>query len=159
YRATDNLTITPLINYQSQLYNDLDVFYPSFSNAQQATFKNGKLIKQPGRDSLYQPILKIEADLGFAELTSVSSYLHRHATAISDSNGAVGRYAPYGDPRGVDIPTSYSQAAPTYKYLLQKEFSQEVRLASADGQARLSWVVGGFYSWAHQEDLLFITSP
>ena len=69
----DTLTITPSINYQSQQTHDSGTFYEALSNSQQGVFSSGRLLRQPTTDSLYLASVKIEVNLGFADLTSVSN--------------------------------------------------------------------------------------
>src|SRR5882757_2676236 len=82
YRPIDNVAITPSINYQAQEYHDTSTLYGYLSNAQESDFRNGRLLRQPTSDTLYLPTVKVEVNLGFADLTSVSSYLHREASAL-----------------------------------------------------------------------------
>jgi iron complex outermembrane receptor protein len=160
YRPIDGVTITPSISYQSQESHDTSTFYESLSNPQASNFESGRLLRQPSSDSLYLPSLKIEASLGFADLTSISSYYHREASTLFDNTNLMGAIlGGYGNPMGPAYPTSYSQAAPGYINLKQSFVSQELRLASADAHAPLTWVAGLFYSKVRQEDNETIDSP
>jgi len=104
--------------------------------------------------------LKIEANLGFADLTSVSSYYHREASTLFDNSNLLGALlGGYGNPLGAAYPTDYSQASPGYITLRQSFLSQELRLASADAHAPVTWVAGLFYSRVRQEDSESIDSP
>jgi iron complex outermembrane receptor protein len=160
YRPMDTLTITPSINYQSQQTHDSGTFYEALSNAQEKVFDNGRLLQQPTTDSLYLASVKIEANLGFADLTSVSSYYHRNASTLFDNSNLMGALlGGYGNPSGPAYPTDYSQAAPGYINLKHSFISQELRLASSDAHAPLAWVAGVFYSRVRQEDNETIDSP
>src|SRR3984957_8838034 len=160
YRPIDAVTITPSINYQSQQTHDTGTFYEALSNPQAGVFDNGRLLRQPTTDSLYLPTLKIEASLGFADLTSVSSYYHREASTLFDNTNLMGALlGGYGNPLGPAYPTDYSQAAPGYITLKQSFISQEVRLASSDAHTPISWVAGVFYSRVRQEDNETVDSP
>ncbi|MHB8817171.1 MAG: TonB-dependent receptor, partial [Steroidobacteraceae bacterium] len=160
YRPVDALTITPSINYQSQQTHDTGTFYEALSDPQQGVFDNGRLLRQPTVDSLYLPSVKVQANLSFAELTSISSYYHREASTLYDNTNLMGALlGGYGNPLGPAYPTGYSQAAPGYIALRQSFISQEVRLASIAGPEAFSWVAGVFYSRVRQEDSESIDSP
>ena len=160
YQPTDSLTITPSINYQSQQIHDSGTFYEALSSPQNGVFDSGRLLRQPSSDSLYLPTVKIDDNLGFADLTSVSSYYHRTASTLFDNSNLLGALlGGYGNPLGPSYPTSYSQAAPGYINLRQSFLSQELRLASPDAHAPLTWVAGLFYSRVRQEDSEAIDSP
>jgi iron complex outermembrane recepter protein len=160
YRPIESVTITPSISYQSQESHDTSTFYEYLSNSQESNFENGRLLRQPSSDSLYLPSVKIEANLGFADLTSISSSYHREASTLFDNTNLLGALlGGYGNPLGPSYPTDYSQAAPGYINLKQSFISQELRLASADAHAPVTWVAGLFYSKVRQEDNETVDSP
>ena len=160
YRPIDALTITPSVNYQAQQIHDTGTFYEGLSNPQEGVFDNGRLLRQPTTDSLYLPSVKVQADLSFAEFTSISSYYHREASTVFDNTNLMGALlGSYGNPLGPAYPTDYSQAATGNIRLRQSFISQELRLASTDAQAPISWVAGLFYSRVRQEDTEGIDSP
>jgi outer membrane receptor protein involved in Fe transport len=160
YRPSDALTITPSVNYQSQQTHDSSTFYEALSNTHDGVYRSGRLLQQPTTDSLYLPSVKIEANLGFADLTSVSSYYHRDASTLFDNTNLLGALlGGYGSPLGPSYPTAYSQASPGYINLKQSFISQELRLGSSDAHARITWVAGLFYSRVRQEDNETVDSP
>jgi iron complex outermembrane recepter protein len=153
FQPIDGLKITPSVNFQSQHIHDVGVFFEDLSDPQQGVFKNGRLVAQPFTDTLYLPSLKVEANVGFADLTSISSYYHRYAPNIWDVTNFLGAlFGGYGSPLGPSYPTSYSQAGVSTDYMKQSFVSQELRLTSHDATAPLSWVSGLFYSRVRQED-------
>ncbi len=83
---------------------------------------------------IYIGTLKIEQDLGFATLTSLSGYQKSSARTLFG-----GAQSGLGQPRaGLGVPTND---------FLQKNraFSQEFQLTSARNASRLEWVTGLFY--------------
>jgi iron complex outermembrane receptor protein len=160
YHPTDALTITPSINFQSQHVHDVGVFFQGLSNPEDGIFRNGRLLDQPVTDTFYLPSVKVGANLGFAELTSITSYYHRYAPNIWDVTNFLGAlFGGYGSPRGPSYPTSYSQAGFSATYMEQNFISQELRLTSRDSSSPLSWVGGLFYSRVRQEDGEVMNSP
>jgi len=78
--------------------------------------------------------LKIRHDFSAATLTSITSYDKTHALYEEDNTGNGNTAAGLNhDTLIIDMDQSY------------KQFSQELRLASADDAARLRWIVGAYY--------------
>jgi iron complex outermembrane recepter protein len=154
YRPTDTLSITSSLNYQSHDTHDTGTFFEGLSNPQDGVFNNGRLLRQPTTDTFYLPSIKVEADLEFADLTAISSYFHREASTVLDATNLDGALlGGYGNPLGPAYPTSYSQANPGYQTMQNSALSQEVRLASHDANAPLTWLAGLFYSRVRQVDI------
>lgn len=83
---------------------------------------------------IYIGTLKIEQDLGFATLTSLTGYQKSEANSIFG-----GAQVGLGQPRaGLGVPTN--------EFLQQdRAWSQEIQLASNSDSSRLNWVAGAFY--------------
>ena len=84
---------------------------------------------------------KAAAALGPADLSSVTAYTQRHASALEDNATLDGLNQ-----------TGYANAKADPVWLDQTVLSQELRLASSDRTARLSWIVGASYVHAHYEE-------
>lgn len=157
------LTITPSFLLQSSHRNDSGAYFEYLSNPSDGVLKNGRLLRQPSTDNLYISSLKVEADLGAAAFTSISSYVHRKGRATADQTNGAPISLVYGI--GYDglpltvpfnitqfIPRSQSDASPADLSIKQDVYSQEARIASSDPSARFSWVVGAYYSHSRQRD-------
>ena len=96
-------------------------------------------LAEPFSDSVGLLGLTINYDLGFAQLTSASSYWRRDEQQSQDSTEALESL--FATAFGVQqfVPNVFNERDTTYQY------SQELRLASA-GASRFQWLVGGFYS-------------
>jgi len=92
-------------------------------------------VPQPARQSLTTYNLVGELDLGFARLTSSSTYARRTGQIIRDFSPVI--FAGLG-PLGIVNPTPFSVSDTS------KSLAQEIRLAS-NSAGPLSWLVGGFY--------------
>jgi outer membrane receptor protein involved in Fe transport len=93
-------------------------------------------IAEPFGDVLKIISLSAVHDFGWASLTSDTSYWERNEKQTQDASENIGNtfgYRPY-------VPLPYSEFDNT------RQFSEEVRLASPEGQSRFRWVVGAFYS-------------
>ncbi|OJW57625.1 MAG: hypothetical protein BGO57_00375 [Sphingomonadales bacterium 63-6] len=153
-KPTETITITPSVNYQSFYtpdavpsawvalsdFDSADYAAPRWNPTVDATHlaldhKGG----EPQKDKFLMPSLKIEAELGFADLISTTSYFKRDASQTLDyTNIYQVSYA------GRQVPKPGDSAISTVDNT-QRNFTQEIRLQSADA-GPLSWVVGGFYS-------------
>lgn len=153
YKPVDNVTITPSVIYQRQHTNEPGIFYEGLSSSEDHDFVSAKLVHQPTTDSSYLASLKIQADLGFANLASVSSYYRRKANETWDATNEWGAlFGGFGSALGNAYPTDYSQASPIYISMGQRSIAQEVRLSAPNPNARLNWIVGFFYSRVKQTD-------
>lgn len=145
FAPTDWLKITPSIYYQKLSTNDTDYYWESLSDPGKGVFKNAKQLSIPSHDEYVLPALKVEADLGFAQLTSLSSYMRRHARIRNDESNLDGSYflgSPY-----LDDPDDTGPVDNRAKY---KGFNQELRLQSNPG--RFQWIIGGFYSYLRNDN-------
>jgi iron complex outermembrane recepter protein len=163
YVPFDGLKITPSIDAQSIHNQDAQAYYLADSNPSSGQFVSGRLLEQPNTDYFYIPSLKLEAGLGATTLTTVTSFFDRKGTLLDDLttyNGLLfGPPTGYGNPLGPAYPASYGDAGPAYLSISQRQFSQEVRLASNDTTARLRWTAGVFYSHETQIDTQDVQSP
>jgi iron complex outermembrane receptor protein len=154
-QPTDALKITPRVVWQRATANGFnrEEFYNLYDN--QFTTQNdlGKgerrvYLKIPERfkdqTSLYD--LTVGYDFGPAELTSVSSYLHRNILVSRDASALTGSVSvDLGfPPAGIDLASNLRDTTKL------DQFTQELRLAST-GAGPFQWVFGGFYSHVDRE--------
>jgi iron complex outermembrane receptor protein len=90
----------------------------------------------------------VEADLGFAELTSATGYFERRPWQLQDASEATSWtlesfLVPPAEMAAVGMPTYID--TPIYEAEPEHQFSEELRLNSA-GSSTLHWVAGLFYS-------------
>jgi outer membrane receptor protein involved in Fe transport len=148
FAPSDSLRITPSLCYQAGHVHDSPVFYTYLSDPNAGLFNSGRLLRQPDEDRFTLASLKIEQHLDGSLFTAVSSYFDRSATAIVDTTNEDGvtNFNGYGNPLGPEYPSSYADAVPSDLGIHQILLSQELRLASSDPAAAVSWVAGLFYS-------------
>jgi outer membrane receptor protein involved in Fe transport len=153
----DALRITPSIAYQSLRLGDSFSFYEGLSDPGDGVLRNGKLLDQPTQDHFSHAAIKLEYQMKDAILTATGSYFDRNASATVDTTNEAGAafLNGFGNPLGPAYPTSYADAVPTLTSLHQIVLSQEVRLMSADRNARLRWTVGASYSQARHDEGLY----
>ncbi|MEA3108067.1 MAG: hypothetical protein QOI88_2672 [Gammaproteobacteria bacterium] len=164
FEPNDSLRITPSFSHQSMNLHDTPVFYAEPPPQRAGVLENGKLLRQPAVDDLMIGSLVLADRLGTANLTSITSYVDRTATATVDTTNVAGIvfFEGFGNPLGHAFPTSYADAVPTLLTLHQIHLSEEVRVASADPAARIKWLGGVFYSRLRQDstqDTYLIAAP
>ncbi|MGB6308494.1 MAG: TonB-dependent receptor [Steroidobacteraceae bacterium] len=91
---------------------------------------------EPIRDRVYIYSLTVTGNLGFAELTSATSYWNRKAVQTQDAAESIYTTLAGAVPL---LAVPYSESDPSH------QFSQELRLSSA-GNGSVHWTVGAFYS-------------
>ncbi len=138
---SESLQITPSFRYQSTDVHDTSAFFLSLSDPARGILWNGSGLTQYYYDRFTLVSLKTAAALGPADLGSVTAYIQRHASALEDNATLDGLNQ-----------TGYANAKADPLWLDQTVLSQELRLASSDRTARLSWIVGASYVHAHYEE-------
>jgi len=78
WAPSDRWTVTPSIYYQNQQRNDINNYWPLYSNPGSNDFVNADPTQRHVPDKFYLTALKIQGDLGSAQLISNTSYYDRH---------------------------------------------------------------------------------
>jgi outer membrane receptor protein involved in Fe transport len=150
WAPSDVLTITPSIYYQKLTSDESNAYWEVLSDPDESEYRTGTAIPNTNRDKFLLPALKVDLELGPVNIISNTSYFDRDQEAINDYTAfETGIWAgnPFY-PEGV-----FAQALQINK---QENFTQEVRVQSADPDARLNWVVGVFYSRNRQTAQQFV---
>jgi iron complex outermembrane recepter protein len=157
YAPTSWLKITPSVYYQQQYSNDTSVYWPTLSNPDAGQFINGDALKLPYNDTYTLYSMKIQADLGVATLTSISSYFDRTNYANADETNFEFASAGFG----IFYPTAPGGAvtAQLENNTTQHVETQELRLQNNDRSDRVNWLVGAFYSDSTQHDIEHDADP
>jgi iron complex outermembrane receptor protein len=143
FKASDALSITAMAFKQSTALGGYDLLDSQVTGPQPAPVYTAHYGAFPFRESVHDDIqifsLTINANLGFADLTSATSYFDRLGWQTEDASESI-YYTNAGGTPFVAVP--YSEVDPS------RQFSQELRLSSHE-EGDLRWVVGGFYSKLH----------
>jgi iron complex outermembrane receptor protein len=163
FEPNDSVRVTPSFSYQSMNLHDTPAFYAEPPPRRAGMTDNDKLLRQPAVEDLLMGSLTAVDRVGTANLTTITAYVDRTATATVDTTNAAGLvFGGLGNPLGPAFPTSYAQAVPTLLTLHQIQVSEEVRLASTDSAAPITWLGGLFYSRLRQDstqDTYLIAAP
>ena len=150
WTPTRAITVTPSVFYQKVNSHDIDAIYTALpGNA------TSKQMREPGIDRLLVPNLTVGVDLGFADLTSVSSFFQRSFDRVQDASAYNSQFLPVfltsAAPSGLGDAIA---ALPSIVDLNNqvRQFSQELRLASkpyVPNGAPLTWVAGLYAANLH----------
>lgn len=153
WKPTDAISVEPSIYYQRRDQNSADLFDPTIGNPSKGHFISSRILDQPIYDTFYTPSLKLVFDVGWAQVTSLSSNLRR-----VDSQGY--DYTLVLPPAfGWKLPTSAADAEPVIVGTNQSNFTQEFRLQSPNSSEHFHWTLGLYYSSLHQHDYETAAGP
>ncbi len=173
FQPIDGLLVTPSVQYQKRTTRDNDTFFEGISDRGDGVFRKSSPEYRGSRDSFYMPALNIQYDVGAVRIVSNTSYFHRNNTTGYDGTIYNLSYyqSLYLDEVGEGAPlypfltsTGINQALPRYLSPAvvtntQRNFTQEVRIQSADPEARLTWVAGVFYQRNRQSSTEELVEP
>jgi iron complex outermembrane recepter protein len=189
WAVSENWKVTPTFYYQDRYANDVQNYWPLYSNPSDNHYVDANPTQRTVPDTFYIPALKVEGDLGSLKLVSNTSYYHRKETTGYDgtlynlgfyqtqptaqeaAEGAVAVF-PYSGPgswntsfplldgTGLHLPAGASNyRAPASVDNGQENLTQEIRLQSADSTSALIWTTGFFFSTNRQTYLEQIHDP
>src|ERR1019366_3497301 len=179
WAVSDQWKVTPSYFYQDRFANDVQDYWPLYSDPGNDHFVNANPTQRTVPDTFYMPALKIGGDLGKVNLISNTSYYHRQETTGYDgtlynlgfyqAQGSAPVFPlssflpgvfPWLDGTGLHLPagaTNYRSPASVQNG--QQSLTQEIRLQSADFNAPLIWTTGLFFSYNRQSYLEQIYDP
>ena len=150
WNIADNISVVPAMLYQRYAAGDTSTFIPAVGNYEQFN-----QVPASDLDALIAPSLTVKAGLGFADLTSITSYVGRSVNRFTDgtyfNSAAVAEF--YLDAQGVPPYTTHAYAN---DYVLGNlpspvdftdhfnTWTEELRLQSPVDQHFIHWV-GGVY--------------
>ncbi len=155
-----DVLVTPSVTYQMTDVNNNAAFYDYYSNPSEGYFVSGKLLPDTSSEHLIVPSIKVEAPLSFANLTFDASYVSREfdeTQDLSTLNCAV--FGGCGSPLGIAFPSSPSDASPSNTGQNLQTYTAELRLASNQSDAFLSWVAGLYGDHRRQQDYQTVIAP
>jgi outer membrane receptor protein involved in Fe transport len=187
WAPNDKWSVTPSIYYQNQKRNDINTYWPLYSNPGNNNFVDADPTPRRVPDRFYLTSLKIQGDLGPVQLISNSSYYSRReqtgyegtlynlgfyqnpSSAIfgftpNASDPATGLFPtgaafPLLDGNGLHAPLGLDYFSPATVDNGQQNITQEIRLQSSDANSKLLWTTGVFFNHNHQSYLEQIHDP
>jgi iron complex outermembrane receptor protein len=145
WQVTDNLEITPSIYYQRLQINDTSAYWMALSDPGRNIYRNGNALTNPSADPFTLSAIKLKWDFGFASLFSNTAFYDRSQKGTSDYTQYLrATWAYFGE-----LPNTFPAAGDRGYALFednQRNFYQEIRLASNDPNARIAWSGGVFFS-------------
>jgi outer membrane receptor protein involved in Fe transport len=154
WAPADGWTVTPAFLWQRTAAADTSIFYPDIG-----LYDQDKRVAEPFTDVISLPSLTVSGSLGWADLTSVTSYFQRNFKRVTDgtlynSNIFSDDYLlPANPPANAQTYQTQTVLAflpsPAYYDAKTEQFSQELRLSSKSasvGGIPVTWTAGIYYS-------------
>jgi outer membrane receptor protein involved in Fe transport len=143
FQPSDDLSVLATVVTQHMALGGYDLLDSTPTSASPGPVYDAHYEAFPFRESVHDDIhiygLTVNANLGFADLTSATSYFDRLGWQTQDASASL-FWSNHGSTPLVAVP--YSEVDPS------RQFTQELRLTSHDIGA-LHWVGGVFYSSLH----------
>lgn len=141
WMANDRTRITSTLMHESDRASDSAAFFLHESDPARGILRNSYFVPQPRSGHFNLATVKLERESGAIDLVAVSSYLEGKGRSIHDLT-CIGDCG--------SVPEPGDEVSP---FILEvngrgRMFAQELRLASADQQAKVSWLVGAHFSRA-----------
>jgi iron complex outermembrane recepter protein len=167
WAPSDSWTVSPSIYYQDAQRNNIDNYWPLYSNPSSGHFTDGDPTLRKIPDRFYLTSLKVQGDLGFAQFISNTSYFHR--TEQSGYEGTLYNLGYYQtfigsqtlvDAGGIHLPAgALNYTSPSTVDNGQQNITQEFRLQSNDSASKMLWTTGVFITINRQTYLEQIHDP
>lgn len=132
--TTNGYPRTDLYNILGNPYTTTEPAVPLGDRTQYRQFREGI------DDDFKLYDLKVDGDLGFATLTSITSYTDRKLVILRDASQLTGSVTFQFGGTSADVRTN----SPLYDHNAIGEFSEELRLAS-NGKGQFDWLVGAYF--------------
>jgi len=145
WKVTDNLEITPSVYYQRLQIHDTSAYWIALSDPSQGIYRNGNALTNPSADPFTLSAIKLKWDMGFASLFSNTAYYNRNQTGTSDYTQYLRATWAYFGELPNTFPAAGDKGYATFQDN-QRNFYEEIRLASNDANARIVWSGGLFFS-------------
>ncbi len=153
WAPTETVSITPSFYYQQLRLGDTSAYWPSLSDPSDSHFDNGNAQRNPSTDPFSLSAVKVEWNVGFANLTSNTSYYSRNQHSISD-------YTQFDRALfGLAVLPAPGDLGTSHDADIQHNVYQEFRLQSADPAAALIWTTGVFYSHLNENTTETVFDP
>jgi outer membrane receptor protein involved in Fe transport len=156
WKPVDWLTVEPSLHYQKFHQANPSEIELAISDPNNGVFRQAHSKDEPVTDQLFIPTLKLQGDFPGVVATSSFSYVWRKNRFYTD-------YTVYQDFFFFDNPYPLTGAPDDFglgKYgITQNDISEEFRLASANPDARFSWVLGGFFDVSREVDYAHVIHP
>jgi iron complex outermembrane recepter protein len=167
WAPSEKWSVSPSIYYQDQYRNDIDNYWPIYSDPSNGKFVNADPSQRRVPDRFYLTALKIQGDVGFADFISNTSYYHRkEQSGYEGTLYNLGYYQTFigsqtlVDATGIHLPAgALNYTSPSTVDNGQQNITQEFRLQSSDRAAKLQWTTGIFASVNRQTYLEQIHDP
>lgn len=146
FAASETLTITPSVFYQSIFTNNSPQYWNTLSNPKKGAYLNGDPLGEPGKEKFTLLNLKADYDDGNIHIVGNVSKFDRNSYVFLDystvstalfTNGAL----PFGIP---------GYTAQTDEFDHQHNWNAELRISPSSTNGKLNWLAGVYYERLRQ---------
>src|SRR5262249_636953 len=130
--------------------NDTASYWVGMSNPAADIYYNGNALRNPSHDPFWLAAVKIDWNLGFAQLVSNTSYFHRNQHSTSDYTQYLRATYGFFGPLPSIFPQPGDAGYATFEDK-QRNWYQEVRLNSSNPDSRFVWSAGVFFSHLEED--------
>ena len=180
WRPAENILVTPGIIYQDRRRNNISDYWPFDSNPRRNDFRSADPSATREPDKYYLPSLKMTVDFNSMQLISnTSTFRRKDLSGYEGTLNNLGYYQNIGfgtgyptvnflnpsvyplfDATGVHLPQGLTNyRSPARITNRQDNFTQEVRLQSADPSSRWIWTAGLFFEANREQSTEEINDP
>jgi len=160
WAVTEALSVMPSVFYQKRAVDDTSAWWSPWPGSPDPTngmfnspFRSGNTVASPDNDEFTLAALRIDWNFGGIQLISNTSYFKRDQSATTD-------FSEYD--RAVFLGNPYPPAGQQGSGFWgdgQRNWTEELRLQSADPAARVSWTGGLFYQHARESTTQRVHDP
>lgn len=144
WAPTETFTLTPSITWERDRYDDQGNYWEHISDPDAGDFRNANLLDSPQEDGYTLSALLARWNGPGFDVISSTSYFDRAADQNTDGSQQASALL-IGTPF-TNVPTR------SHYNIDQEQWSQELRIESANPDGALDWVAGVFYSKTKQRD-------
>jgi outer membrane receptor protein involved in Fe transport len=169
FQPVENLIITPSIRFQERLTGGQAEFTLDRAGSGLARFQYPGIERRRLSDRFYLPGVNVHYSTGDVDIIYNATYFSRKNTNAYDGAGYMLGFLqtflsgnePLFPLLGAAGPNAGlpSYEVPARVFNRQKNFTQELRVQSADDEAPLSWVLGLYYQYAKQSSRELLVDP
>jgi iron complex outermembrane recepter protein len=145
WKVNEDLEITPSVYYQRLQIHDTSAYWIDLSSPANNVYRNGNALTNPSNDPFTLSAVKVKWNLGFASLFSNTAYYDRSQQATSDYTQYLRATWSSFYELANTFPEPGDQGYAQFQDN-QRNFYEEVRLASTDTESRFVWSTGLFFS-------------
>jgi len=156
FAVSKDTSVVASVYHQELKLNDTSAYWAAISDPASGRFLNGNAQADTSKDPFTLWAVKVNSDLGWAKLSSSTSYFTRDQSGVSDYTQFLGTVF-LGNPY-LNGPGSAGGPGSALFTDSQRNVIEELKLQSNDPKAKLNWVTGLFLSRQDENSTEYINA-